>query len=227
MGTPVHHSTETLAFWRHPICDFPWEHDEQFMHRLLYQEQDWCSIWGWRPGPIKSRCNENFIRKNYWYCLGEASEWLQTENTNIGKMFNFVWVVLLPLKKTMFFPDVFFLDHRNLMEATSWLTVHRPLQFLLMKKAFREILSCWIARTFKDLDTAQRISVRATYSIVWSTSSIYENRDAQFILWEATLIFKFRQTAFPGRRNSYFFISQLNCVDLPLPVLSTKVGTKQ
>ena len=73
------------------------------MHCLLYQEQDWCQIWGWWPGPILSWCKKNFFRKNYWHCLGEAIEWLQTES--IGKMFIFVWVILLLLKINA---DVFF-----------------------------------------------------------------------------------------------------------------------
>jgi len=65
------------------------------------------------------------------------------------------------------------------MKVTSWLTVHHPLKFLLMKKAFREILCCWAARTFKDLDTTQKKTVKATYSIVWSTSRKCENMDAK------------------------------------------------
>jgi hypothetical protein len=47
---------------------------------------------------------------------------------------------------------------------------------LLMKKAFREILCCWAARTFKDLDTTQTIPVKATYTIVCSTSRKCEKR---------------------------------------------------
>lgn len=88
-------------------------------------------------------------------------------------MFIFVWVILLLLKINA---DMFFFDDRNPKKVTSWLTVHHPLKFLLMKKAFREILCCWAARTFKDLDTTQTIPVKATYTIVCSTSRKCEKR---------------------------------------------------
>ena len=75
-------------------------------------------------------------------------------------MFTFLGAILLLLKINA---EIVFYN-RNPMKVTSWLTVHHPLKFLLMKKAFREILCCWAARTFKDLDTTQKKTVKATYS---------------------------------------------------------------